>query len=159
MVGVLLLANYGTRTDFRLDGVPVGRLIGDTPAGRRQAAGSCIVVLATDAPMSSVQLERLARRAGLGLARTGSVAHNGSGEIFLAFSVSSRVPRDDPPGPGVPAGELDGLFSAAVDATEEAVVSALWNAETVEGRNGWVAEALPHADVLELLDRHGRLER
>jgi D-aminopeptidase len=158
-VGALLLANFGSRSDLRVDGVPVGSLIGGELAGWDTPAGSCIVVLATDAPMNSAQLERLARRAGLGLARTGSVAHDGSGEIFLAFSVSSRVLRGERPGPGVPRRELDGLFGAAVDATEEAVLSALWNAETTTGREGRVAPALPHADVLDLLDRHGRLAR
>ena len=106
------------------------------PAGTRPG-GSCIVVVATDAPLSSAQLTRLARRAGLGLARTGSVAHHGSGEIFLAFSLpSSRAARGEPGPPGVPDGDLDPLFSAAVDATEEAVLGALWNAERVEGRDG-----------------------
>jgi D-aminopeptidase len=156
-VGVLLLANFGSRPDLRVDGVPVGRLLGGTLAGWDSPAGSCIVVIATDAPMSSAQLERLARRAGLGLARCGSVAHDGSGEIFMAFSVSSRVERGAGPLGGVPRAALDGLFSAAVDATEEALVSALWSAETVTGREGRVAPALPHDDVLGLLERHGRL--
>ena len=154
-VGVLLLANFGARPDLRVDGVPVGRLIGG--GVWTEAAGSCIVVVATDAPMSSAQLERLARRAGLGLGRTGSVGHNGSGEIFIAFSVSSRVARGEPPAGGVPDAALDGLFAAAVDATEEAVLSALWTAERTEGRSGHVIEALPHEEVLDLLRTHGRL--
>jgi D-aminopeptidase len=156
-VGVLLLANFGSRADLRIDGVPVGRMLGGHLAGWEDPAGSCIVVVATDAPMGSAQLERLARRAGLGLARCGSVAHDGSGEIFVAFSVSSRVDRDAAPMGGVPRAAMDGLFSAAVDATEEAVVNALWNAETTTGREGRVAPALPRDDVLELLERHGRL--
>ena len=114
-------------------------------------------MVATDAPLNSAQLTRLARRAGLGLARTGSVAHHGSGEIFLAFSTSSRAARGRPDRRACPTIDLDALFSAAVDATEEAVLSALWNAERMEGREGRVVEALPHDDVLELLDRHGRL--
>jgi D-aminopeptidase len=139
--------------------VPVGRLLGGDPAGARGPAGSCIAIVATDAPLGSEQLERLARRAGLGLARTGSVAHHGSGEIFLAFSTSGRVARDDSAASPArfPDPELDPLFRATVDATEEAVLNALWRAERTEGREGRVAERLPHADVLELLERHGRI--
>ncbi len=150
-VGVLVLANFGDGPDLRVDGVPVGQLLERTPAGPRQPAGSCIAVVATDAALDSATLERLARRAGLGLARTGSVAHHGSGEIFLAFSTTAR------PGGETHAGDVDELFSAAVDATEEAVLNALWNAETTDGRDGLVADALPHDEVLELLRRHGRL--
>ena len=113
-------------------------------------AGSCIAVVATDAPLRAAQLERVARRAGLGLARTGSVAHHGSGEIFLAFSTArgAGALADD---------ELDALFAATVDATEEAVVNALWSAERVVGREGRVAEALPHDEVVALLRAHRRL--
>ena len=93
--------------------------------------------------MSSASLERVARRAGLGLARTGSVAHHGSGEIFVAFSTSS--------GQQVEGWDLDPLFEATVDATEEAVLNAMWAAPDVEGRNGLVVRGLPHDEVLELL--------
>ena len=93
-VGVLVLANFGSGRDLRVDGVPVGRLLGRSGVEReRPPAGSCIAVVATDAPLSSADLGRVARRAGLGLARTGSVAHHGSGEIFLAFSTSGRRRR------------------------------------------------------------------
>jgi D-aminopeptidase len=159
VVGVLVLANYGARDDLRVDGVPVGRLLKGQPSGPRAPAGSCIVVVATDAPLAAGDLSRLARRAGLGLARTGSVAHNGSGEIFLAFSTTARAPRADPSArPPTVSGEgLDPLFSAAVEATEEAVLNALWNAERTVGREGIVAEALPHDELLELLSASGRL--
>ena len=157
-VGALVLTNFGDRRDLRVDGVPVGRLLGGEPAGPQAPAGSCIVVLATDAPLSSDQLTRLARRAGLGLARTGSVAHHGSGEIFLALSTTARAPRGEPVRAGVAAEDLDLLFAAAVDATEEAVLNSLWRAARTEGRGGFVAERLPHAEVLELLRRHGRLQ-
>jgi D-aminopeptidase len=159
VVGVLVLTNFGARRQLRIDGVPVGRLLPDDPASRPAPAGSCIVVVASDAPLLSAQLTRLARRAGLGLARTGSVAHNGSGEIFLAFSTTARQPRDHARTSveTVADGELDELFLATVDATEEAVLNALWSAERVEGREGRVAEALPHADVLALLKSHGRI--
>jgi L-aminopeptidase/D-esterase-like protein len=154
-VGVLLLANFGSRPDLRVDGVPVGRLIGESSAGSRstQPGGSCIAVVATDAPLTSAQLCRVARRAGLGLGRTGSVGHHYSGEIFLAFSTSAHRPATEY------GGDLDPLFSATVDATEEAVLNALWNAETTKGREGRVVEALPRDEVLELLRAHHRLER
>ena len=86
--------------------------------------------MATDAPLGSAQLTRVARRAGLGLARTGSVAHHGSGEIFVAFSTTARAPRGEPAPPTLADAELDPLFLATVDATEEAVLNALWAAET-----------------------------
>jgi D-aminopeptidase len=160
VVGVLVLANFGVRPDLRVDGVPVGRLLGGTRGEPERTAGSCIAIVASDAPLGHGQLTRLARRAGLGLARTGSVAHHGSGEIFLAFSTTARGPRRGRPSPSgalAPDGALDPLFSATVDATEEAVLNALWRAERVEGREGRVAEALPHDDVLELLRAHRRL--
>jgi D-aminopeptidase len=158
-IGVLVLANFGAARDLRIDGVPVFPAVGDG-IDPRPPAGSCIAIVATDAPLRPAQLERLARRAGLGLARTGSVAHHGSGEIFLAFSTAaadrderrSRVDR-----PTVPDGLLDPLFGAVVEATEEAVVNALWAADDTDGREGRVVRALPHEPVLELLRRHGRL--
>ena len=148
MVGVLVLANFGERRHLRIDGVPVGALLGDVAVARPRPAGSCIVVVATDAALGSAQLERVARRAGLGLARTGSTAHHGSGEIFLALSTAR--------GPEEPL-DIDAFFAATVDATEEAVVSALWSAETTVGREGRVAHALPHQAVLELLEAHRRI--
>ncbi len=148
-VGVLVLTNFGTARQLRVDGVPVGRLL-DRPEPERRAAGSCIAVVATDAPLTAAQLARLARRAGLGLARTGSVAHHASGEIFLAFSTARAVEA-------FPDSELDALFAATVDATEEAVLNSLWAAESTTGREGRVVNALPHDDVLELLSAHGRL--
>jgi D-aminopeptidase len=149
-VGVLVLANFGDYRELRVDGVPVGRLLGRVPSGtERRPAGSCIAVVATDAPLDSATLSRLARRAGLGLARTGSVAHHGSGEIFVAFA-TSRTPD---------AVDLNPLFAATVDATEEAVLNCLWSAETTSGREGRTIEALPHDEVLELLEGHGRLRR
>ncbi len=147
--GVLVLANFGSARLLRMDGVPIGQLLpGESPPA---PAGSCIVVVATDAALGPAQLERVARRAGLGLARTGSVAHNGSGEIFLAFSTARRE--------GVDGRELDELFEATVDATEEAVLNALWAAPDVEGREGRVRRGLPHDEVLDLLQQHGALSR
>jgi D-aminopeptidase len=147
-LGVLALTNFGEARELRIDGVPIGRML--PPAEERpEDAGSCIVVVATDAALTPAQLERVARRAGLGLARTGSVAHHGSGEIFVAFATTAeRSLRDE---------EINPLFSATVDATEESVVNSLWAAKDVTGREGRVVTALPHDDVLELLEQAQRL--
>jgi len=123
--------------------------------------GSCVVVLATDAPLLPHQLTRLARRAGLGLGRTGSTAGHGSGEIFLAFSTGYRIARR----PGEPLATtthlhdafLDRLFMAAVEATEEAVIDSLFVADTVVGRDGVVVPGLPVDRALALLRGAGRL--
>lgn len=148
-VGVLVLANFGAARQLRIDGVPVGRLLGRPQHARSQAARSCIAVVATDAALAPGQLERVARRAGLGLARTGSVGHHNSGEIFLAFATARE--------PAVPDSELDAVFAATVDATEEAVINALWAAQDETGRAGRRASALPRDEALTLLARHGRL--
>ncbi len=156
-VGVLVLANYGDSSELRVGGVPVGGLLDKPGPVGGDPAGSCIAVVATDAPLGPAQLARVARRAGLGLARTGSVAHHGSGEIFVAFSTTARAPRGEPAAPTLADADLNPLFLATVDATEEAVVNALWAAETTHGRDGRVVERLPHEPVLELLARAGRL--
>jgi len=147
-VGVLLLTNFGTREQLRLDGVPIGRLLDERPGEMPDPGGSCIAVVATDAPLAPPQLERLARRAGLGLARAGSVAHHGSGEIFVAFATASER--------SFPDRELDPLFQAAVDATEEAVLCSLWAAVDTTGREGRLVRALPREKVLELYRCRGR---
>jgi D-aminopeptidase len=108
-----------------MNGVPVGDLLGEPPRTRHTKAGSCIAVVAVDAPLSSHQLAPVARRAGLGLARCGSVAHHGSGEIFVAFAPPGRRPRGDTPSATVRDYDLNDVFEAAVDATEEAVLNAL----------------------------------
>ena len=158
-VGVLVLSNFYPPPGLVMDGVPVGDLLGEPPATRRSKAGSCIAVVAVDAPLSHHQLERVARRAGLGLGRCGSVAHHGSGEIFVAFAPPGRRPRGEAPAATVPDYDLNDVFEAVVDATEEAVLNALWAAPEVVGRKSRVASALPHDAVLELLAAHGRLAR
>jgi D-aminopeptidase len=166
VVGALVLTNFGDRQRLTVDGVPVGRLLrGDQPAGRdtvrtRPPAGSCITVLITDAPLDSAACSRLARRAGLGLARTGSTGHHGSGEIFLALATGLRAPRGSYPPPGVTplAGSaLNPFFDAAVEATEEAVLTSLLAAVTVTGRDGNTSARLPAALVRELLSEAGRI--
>jgi D-aminopeptidase len=147
-VGVLLLTNFGTSEQLRVDGVHVGRLLDEKPRSAQDPGGSCIAVIATDAPLAPLQLERLARRAGLGLARAGSVAHHGSGEIFVAFASSDERSFADH--------KLDPLFQAVVDATEEAVLCSLWAAVDTTGRDGRLVRALPREEVLELYRGRGR---
>jgi D-aminopeptidase len=155
-VGVLTLTNFGALERLCVNGSPVGRRFAELGRnGEREAAeGSCIVVVATDASLLPAQCERLARRAGLGLARTGSIAGHGSGEIFLAFSTSTRFDRNrqgrvthDVVGDR----DLNGLFAAVVEATEEAVLDSMFRATTTHGRTGRVAEALPIDELLLLL--------
>jgi D-aminopeptidase len=146
VLGTVVLANFGEGSRLTVAGVPVGRLLradagADHEADRRPvargAAGSCIVVLVTDAPVDAHGCERIARRAGLGLARTGSVGHHGSGEIFLALATGLRGDRTGPAaGRPVSGGGLDPYFAAAVEATEEAVLTAMLAAVTTTGRGG-----------------------
>jgi D-aminopeptidase len=148
-LGAIVLANFGVAGNLRVAGVP-GERLAPGAADAPPPGGSCIAVVATDAPIGPHNLQRVARRCGLGLARTGSVAHHGSGEIFLALSTAESRHR-------LAAEELDELFTAAVDATEEAVLNALWAAVETTGRDGRVAPALPHEPVLAALERHGLL--
>ena len=159
-MGALVVSNYGRRAQLTIDGVPVGRLLGEDPQPPPER-GSVMIVLATDAPLTARPLGRLARRAAHGLARTGSVSGANSGDFVLAFSTAQRIPHEA-------AGELalrsvadsdpafDGLLLAVVEAVEEAVISSLFRAETVRGRDGHLRQALPIPSVLELLRRHGR---
>ena len=165
-VGVLVLTNFGGRERLTIDGVPIGRLLpppaadgGQRGARTRPAPGSCITVVITDAPLDSAACVRVARRAGLGLARTGSTAHHGSGEIFLALATGLRAPRGGAPRGGAPpvsGSALDPFFDAVVEATEEAVLNSLLGAATVTGRDGNTSVALPVADVRQLLAAAGR---
>jgi len=168
-VGVLALTNFGRIERLTVDGVRVGEtLVAEgwpkiKERGERgeREWGSCIVVVATDAPLLGPALERLARRAGLGLARTGSIAGHGSGDIFLAFSTGVRIPR----GSSQPLWTaevvndeyLDPFFGAVVDATEAAVLDSLFRADTVEGRDGHVVPGLPVDRTLALLAAAGRV--
>jgi len=154
VVGVLLLSNFGERRRLTVDGVPVGRLLeSDDVAGREPPpGGSCIVVVVTDAPLDSAACARLARRAGLGLARTGSTANHGSGEIFMAMATGLRCSRSSAPAVRAASGrELDPFFGAVVEATEEAVIDSMLAATTVVGRDGNASYALPVDRVRELL--------
>jgi D-aminopeptidase len=169
-VGALVLTNFGAREELIVDGVPVGREITDLMP-EEHGEGSCICVVATDAPMLPHQVRRLAVRAALGLARTGSSARNTSGEQMLAFSTANRIPLwADPDGTMAVRALVDGpserspavfseLFTATIEAVEESVLNALFAATTTTGRDGNVLHALPVDRTLELLERHGRLHR
>jgi D-aminopeptidase len=165
-VGALVLTNFGERELLRIDGVPVGREITDLMP-EEHGEGSCIVVVATDAPMLPHQCRRLAVRGALGLARCGSTAHNGSGELMIAFSTANRIPLETGDGLLDVKAVLDGagsdsgaptndLFAATVEAVEEAVVDALFTATTTVGRDGNVLHSLPIDRTLEILARYGR---
>jgi D-aminopeptidase len=151
-VGVLVQANYGGREDLRVDGVPVGRLIteAEVPSAwgpPQPRSSSIIVIVATDAPLIPTQCKRLAQRATAGLARTGGLGGNSSGDIFLAFATGNHLPAS-PAAPYelrmLPHEQIDPLFRGVVEATEEAILNALCAAETMTGHNGHHAPALPH---------------
>ena len=160
-VGVLVQANHGRRGELRIAGVPIGAEIPMTPArtGGDQEVGSIIIVVATDAPLLPHQLERIARRATLGLARTGATSGNGSGDIFIAFSTANPKAAG---AAGVASVQMvsndriSALFSATVQATEEAIVNALVAGETMRGIDGRVVTALPHDTLKSLLKKYGR---
>jgi len=164
-VGVLVQANYGARHTLTIAGVPVGREITNLrPVLRRHEvrpeAGSIIAVVATDAPLLPHQLKRLARRVPLGLGRVGSMASNGSGDLFLAFSTANpgAARRSGLAGlEMLPNDQMTPLFEATVQATEEAIVNALLAAETMQGIDGNTVYALPHDRLCELLRRYNRL--
>ena len=153
-VAVLLMTNFGVREELIVNGVPVGRTLGPAPEAEPPTpAGSCIGIVVTDAPVDGASCARLARRVGLGLARAGSVAHHGSGEIFLAFGTGLRMDRDGrPDGTPVLTGRaLDPFFAAVVEASEEAVLNSMFTAPTVTGRDGNTSESAHTPAVLDLL--------
>jgi D-aminopeptidase len=156
VVAVLLMTNFGQRDRLTVAGVPVGRLLGPAPEPTPPPAGSCIGVVVTDAPVGSADCARLARRIGLGLARAGSTAHHGSGEIFLAASTTARADRSGQPETGerVAGRALDPLFEAVVDAAEEAVLNSLLGASTTTGRDANTSEGLDPDVVTRLLEEH-----
>jgi D-aminopeptidase len=161
-VGVLVQCNCGRRPQLTISGVPVGKLIPADPAKAmlepewKGDVGSIIIVVATDAPLLPDQLKRLARRATMGLARTGSSSGNSSGDIFLAFSTANRGANKEP-GPNtvltVSNERISPLFQATVEATEEAIVNAMVAAETMTGVDGHTIQALPHEKLAEYMKR------
>jgi L-aminopeptidase/D-esterase-like protein len=160
-VGVLVQANYGVRSQLTIAGVPVGREIQDLmPKVSGGDGGSVIVVIATDAPLLPHQLKRIAERASLGIGKTGGIGGNGSGDIFIAFSTAN------PGAPGssslanlemLPNDWINPLFTATVQATEEAIINAMIAAETMEGVNGNTVYAIPHERLRSVLKKYNRL--
>jgi L-aminopeptidase/D-esterase-like protein len=160
-LGVLVQANFGLRHQLRIAGIPIGTEIRDGLV-RSQDTGSIIIVVATDAPLLPHQAKRLARRAAMGLARTGSVAGNGSGDLFLAFSTANPGAGDAEglvPLTMLPNDRMGPLFEATVGATEEAIINALVAARTMTGHDGRTVMALPQDKVRAILARHDRLIR
>jgi len=163
-VGALVQANYGSRQQFRILGVPVGTEITDlrpTPGKKDDGAGSIIVVLATDAPLLPHQLKRLATRVALGVGTMGGRGENSSGDIFIAFSTANpEASKTD----GVaqltmlPNERINPIFWAAVDAVEEAIVNAMVAAKDMVGRDGNKVYALPHDRLLEVMKKYNRLD-
>jgi D-aminopeptidase len=156
-VGALVQANHGSREDFRVDGVPVGRLIDaahtPTPWGEPAAASSIIIVVATDAPLLPFQCRRLAKRATVGFARAGGVGHNGSGDIFLAFATGNDLAgREEPHAlKMIPNHHLNPMFVAAAEAVEEAILNAVVAAETMTGWQGRTAFGLPVKELARIM--------
>jgi len=154
-VGVLVNANHGRREELVVAGVPVGRLYGNDEHTAPGAEGSIIVIIATDAPLDSRQLGRLAKRAALGLARTGSTARHGSGDFMLAFSTANVIPHYPQDRTftmtHLSDTHINPLLSATVEATEEAILNALTMAHTTVGRDGYRAEAISLTKLRVLL--------
>ena len=166
---VLVQANHGTRDQLRVAGIPVGRDLPPPPAPARDQAfdrdavgelGSIIIVVATDAPLLPHQLKRVARRATLGLGRTGSVSSNGSGDIFIAFSTANANAASAADAASVSMlsnQRIGAVFEATVQATEEAITNALVAAETMIGVDGHRADAIPHEGLRAVLRKYNRL--
>jgi D-aminopeptidase len=165
-VGALVQANYGWRDILRIGGAPVGQEMpvdqaADVRTPMDDEMGSIIVVIATDAPLLPHQLKRVATRAGLGIARVGGMASNGSGDIFVAFSTANA--RELRAGTNLTAGFLGNenispVFTGAVLATEEAIVNALIAAKTMTGFNGNTVEAIDHEQLQNVLRKYNRLD-
>ncbi len=166
-IGVLVQANHGLPWRLNVAGVPVGEILNpDTTNhfdGHRSTGSSIIVIVATDAPLLPMQLERLAKRPAMGIARVGGIAERASGEVFLAFSTANAAPQmqgdvatiqvlsDDA------VFTLDYLYEGVIQATEEAIINAMIAAETMVGANGYRVESIDHERLRQILKEHGRL--
>jgi L-aminopeptidase/D-esterase-like protein len=160
-VGVLVQCNCGSKRQLRIGGLPMGEeLLARMREDAKEERGSIIIVVATDAPLLPHQTKRLARRATMGLARTGATSGNGSGDIFIAFSTANaRAAAAKAPVnvSMIPNDSINGVFEAAVQATEEAILNAMIGAETMTGYQGHKVEVLPHEKVQEVLRKYNRL--
>jgi D-aminopeptidase len=163
MVGVLVQANHGRRRRLRVNGVPVGERIGPevvplAESGAGEGAGSIIVLIASDAPLVPGQCERLARRAGFGIARTGGMGERSSGDFALCFATGNRsLAAEEPELPVrmLNDGRIDLLYEAVIDAVEESILNAILASTTMTGRNGNTVHGLPHELLLEAVDQAG----
>jgi D-aminopeptidase len=156
VVGVLVQANHGRRHRLTIDGVPVGRELGpERIPAPEPPGGSIIVLVATDAPLLPHQCTRLAQRAALGIARTGGAGENFSGDLLLAFATGNELPSERV---AVYSNlNIDPLFHATIEATEEAIVNALLQAEAMTGRDGTTVHALDADALVDVMKRYGRL--
>jgi D-aminopeptidase len=157
-LGVLVQANFGRRHELRVAGIPVGEylpgdLIYSKVGNERPMLSSIIVVVATDAPLLSTQLRRVARRVALGIGLTGGTGHNGSGDIFIAFSTTGNEASYET----LANEEMNPLFAATVHATEEAIINALLAGHDMIGNSGNLARGINRETLLDVLRRHGRL--
>jgi len=157
-IGALVQANCGRRPQLTIAGVPVGKEIpGEV---YKEESGSIITVIATDAPLLPHQLKRLAKRASLGLARTGSISGNGSGDLFIAFSTANAGAANPEPlthsVETIPNDSMDRIFTAVVQATEEAIINALVDNQAMTGRDNHRVDALPHDRMRALLRKYNR---
>lgn len=159
-VGVFVQANFGGRKELMVRGVPVGKEIKDLlPVVNREKDGSIIIIIATNAPLLPSQLKLVARHAALALGRVGSIVHNGSGDIFLAFS--TKAPETNAKGSlqtwnTISKEYLDPIYTSTVDATEEAILNVLVAAKTMTGINGNTLYALPHDRLVEIMKKYNR---
>jgi len=173
-VGVLVQANHGDRRHFEVNGVPVGQVLGwrEVPVPRMSAitrvppgTGSVLAVVATDAPLLPHQLNRMAQRAGLGIAKFGARGDNYSGDLMIAFSTAAHGLPDQGPGARTEVAlsvqtlalpYVDAMFSAVIEATAEAILNAMLQAETMAGRDDLVLRALNGEQLADILDQYGR---
>jgi D-aminopeptidase len=173
-VGVLVQANHGDRRHFEVNGVPIGQVLGwrEVPVPRMSAitrvppgTGSVLAVVATDAPLLPHQLNRMAQRAGLGIAKFGARGDNYSGDLMIAFSTAAHGLPDQGPGAQTPIAltvdtlalpYVDAMFAAVIEATAEAILNAMLQAQTMAGRDDLVLRALNGDQLAEILDTYGR---
>jgi D-aminopeptidase len=160
-VGVLVNCNHAKRAQLQIMGVPVGHLLEREALATKSTEGSIVIVVATDAPLSPRQLERIAKRAAMGLALTGATANTTSGDFIIAFSNTRLIPREADAVltlPELSDGAINPLFHATVEATAESVWNALCMAETVIGRDGNVSPAMPLDRVQQILAERGLVD-
>jgi D-aminopeptidase len=162
VLGVLLVANFGQREQLSILGAPVGIELANWPQTEQEDSGSIVAVFATNAPMTCRQLERICRRYGMGLSRTGSIAGNTSGDFALAFSTAQTIPSETIEKvyqlQSINEDRMQFFFQAAIEVVQEAILNALLKAETTIGRDGHIRHGLPTQQLVEILHRYGHNE-